>query len=113
MSYKPALPFNVPARILKGEYVKINGVKTKRFIDDDLIFVSARSYGGSEKTVNDQIVIEDTIEIETWYRPDITSIDGLRLLDDRSEWEIINHPENIRRENRWLKFKIRRLAGNV
>lgn len=113
MTYTPSLPFNVSARILKGEYVKINGVKTKKFTDGDQIFVSARSYGGSERTVNDQIVVEDTIQIETWFRPDITSIDGLRLLDDESEWEIINYPENIERKNRWLKFKIRRIVGNV
>lgn len=111
--YKPRGLFTVPAMILKGRYVKINGVKTKEFTDGELIFVSAKSYGGTERIINDQVVIEDTIEIETWYRPDITSIDGLRLLDDASEWEIVNHPENIERRNQWLKFRIRRMAGNV
>lgn len=113
MTYTPAMPFNVPARILKGEYVRVNGVKTKRFTDGDVIFVSARSYGGTERTINDKVVIEDTIQIETWYRPDITSIDGLRLLDDDSEWEIVNHPEDIERRHQWLKFKIRRMEGGV
>lgn len=113
MNYKPSLPFNVPARILKAEYTKVNGVKTKRFTDGDQIFVSARSYGGTERTINDQVIIEDTIQIETWYRPDITSMDGLRLLDDGSEWEIVNHPEDIDRRHQWLKFKIKRIVGNV
>lgn len=113
MTYVPSSQFNVPARILKGQYTKINGVKKKQFTDGDQIFVSAKSYGGSERTVNDQVVVEDTIQIETWYRPDITSIDGLRLLDDDSEWEIVNHPEDIERRHQWLKFKIRRMVGNV
>lgn len=113
MNYKPALPFNVPARILKGKYTKVNGVKVKTFTDTDMIWVSAKSYGGSERVINDQVVIEDTIQIETWYRPDITSMDGLRLLDDGSEWEIVNHPEDIDRRHQWLKFKIRRMVGGV
>lgn len=111
--YRPSVPFNVPARILKGQYVKVNGVKTKEFTDGEVIFVSAKSYGGTERIINDQVIVEDTIEIETWYRPDITSIDGLRLLDDASEWEIVNHPEDIERRHQWLKFKIRRMVGNV
>lgn len=113
MSYKPAVPYNVPARIIKGEYVKVNGVKTKRFTDGEVIFVSAKSYGGTEKDVNGQIVIEDTMNIETWFRPDITSADRIRLLDDASEWEILNHPEDIDRRHRWLKFKVRRVSGGV
>ena len=113
MAYKPSLPFNVPARILKAEYKKVNGVKVKTFVDGDQIWVSAKSYGGTERVINDQVVIEDTINIETWYRPDITSMDALRLLDDGSEWEIVNHPEDIDRRHQWLKFKIRRMAGGV
>lgn len=111
--YKPTFPFNVPARILKGEYRKINGVNTKTFTDGDLVFISAKSYGGSENNVNDVIVITDTIDVETWYRPDISSTDGLRLLDDGSEWEIINHPEDIERRHQYLKFKIQRKKGGA
>lgn len=112
-SYRPSMPFNVPAQILKGEYRNVNGVKRKVFTVGDVIFVSAKSYGGTETNINGKIVIEDTINIETWYRPDITSIDGLRLLDDGSLWEIVNHPENIDRRNQFLKFKIRRREGGA
>lgn len=113
MSYRPTSLFSVPAQVLKGEYKKANGVDTKTFTDGDGIFVSAKSYGGSEREVNGRLVIEDTMQVETWYRPDITSVDGIRLLDDGSEWEIINNPENIERRNQWLRFKVRRRAGNV
>lgn len=113
MTYKPSMPFNVPAQILKGEYVKVNGIKTKQFSDGAQIFVSAKSYGGTERIINDRVVIEDTLNIETWYRSDIASIDGLRLLDDGSEWEIINHPEDIDRRHQFLKFKVRRSTGGA
>lgn len=112
-SYKPSVPFNVPALILKGEYTKVNGVNVKTFTDGDQIFVSAKSYGGTENNVNDVIVITDTINIETWYRPDITGTDGLRLLDDGSEWEIINNPEDIERRHQFLKFKVQRRKGGA
>ena len=112
-SYKPSMPFNVPAQIIKAEYKRVNGIRTKVFTDGDVIFVSAKSYGGTEHTINEKVVIEDTINIETWYRHDITSTDGLRLLDDGSEWEIINHPEDIDRRHQFLKFKIRRRTGGA
>ena len=91
----------------------VNGVKVKRYRDGDRIFCSAKSYGGTEKVINDKYVILDTLEIETWYRPDITGKDGLRLLDDGSEWEIINSPENINRANQFLKFKLQRMTGGA
>lgn len=112
-SYKPSMPFNVPALILKCKYRKVNGIKTKVFEEGDQIFVSAKSYGGTERIINDKVVVEDTINIETYYRPDITSIDRIRLLDDGSEWEICNNPENIDRRNQFLKFKIQRRKGNA
>lgn len=112
-NYKPQTPFNVPAQILKGEYAKVNGINSKTFADGPTIWVSAKSYGGTEKEVNDKIVIVDTLSIETWYRPDITAADGIRLLDDGSEWEILNTPENIERRNQWLKFKVQRMKGGA
>lgn len=111
--YRPSSPFTTPAMILGAEYHKVNGVEHKTFVERDMIYVTAKSYGGTEREVNGRLVIEDTLQIETWYRPDITSSDHIRLLDDNSEWEIINEPENIERRNQFLKFKLRRFAGNV
>ena len=113
MSYTPKMPFTVPALILKCEYRKVNGINTKTLTEGDRINVSARSYGGTERVLNDKVVIEDTIEIETWYRPDIKSKDCIRLLDDGSVWEIINHPEDIDRRHQYLKFKIQRKKGGA
>ena len=113
MPYNPQMPFNVPAQILKGAYEKINGVNVKTFTDGDIIWISAKSYGGTEKVVNDEYIIVDTLNIDTWYRPDITAMDGIRLLDDNSEWEIMNTPENIDRRNQFLKFKVQRMKGGA
>ncbi len=111
--YRPELPFNVPAQILKATYKRTNGVNTKIFEAGDVINVSARTYGGTERKDNNVYVIEDTIKIETWYRPDITSIDHIKLLDDNSEWEILVSPENIERKNQFLVFKCKRIKGNA
>ena len=111
--YKPKMPFNVPARILHCTYTKINGVNTKNYTEGEQIFVSARSFGGTEKTTNDTYTILDTMEVDTWYRPDITSIDRIMLLDDNSIWEIISSPENIDRRNQYLRFKIERIKGDA
>lgn len=112
-SYKPSFPFNVPARILTATFTKVNGVNVKSFTDGDQIFVSAKSYGGTERVVDDQYVIVDTLSIETWFRPDITSDCCIKLLDDNSIWEILNTPEDIDRRHQFLKFKVQRYKGNA
>lgn len=110
--YVPKSPFNVKAQLLKGEYKKVNGVTTKTLIPSFEFWVSAKSYGGTEKTINDKLVIEDTLVIETPFHPDIKAADVVRLLDDNSEWEILNTPEDIERRHLYLKFKVRRFTGN-
>lgn len=112
--YKVKQPFNVPAKILFATFKKINGVSKKVFVEsEETIFVSAKSYGGTEQVINDNYVIVDTMEIETWYRPDITSECNLKLLDDNSEWEILNSPENVDRMKQVLKFKVKRIKGGA
>ena len=110
--YTPKAPFNVRAQLLKAEFKKINGVNTKTYTPSFEFWVSAKSYGGTEKTVNDKLVIEDTLVIETPYHPDISAADNICLLDDMSEWEILNTPEDIERRHLYLKFKVRRIIGN-
>lgn len=111
--YRPSSPFTTPAKILNGSYVSVNGVRTKTYVEGATIFVSAKSYGGTEKTINDVYVIEDTMVIETWYRPDIKGTDRIVLLDDNSEWEIMNTPEDIERRHQYLRFKVKRIKGGA
>ena len=50
------MPFNVPAQIMKTKYETVNGVKTKTFTDWEMIWVSAKSYGGTERIITDKVV---------------------------------------------------------
>lgn len=111
--YNPQQPFNVPAQILTATTTKINGVVQKTFTAGDNFFCSAKAYGGTEKTVNGIYSIEDTMQIETYYRPDIKGDGRIKLLDDNSEWDIISPPENIDRRNQFLLFKVRRVKGGA
>lgn len=111
--YKPNLPYNVPAKLLHATWSNVNGVNTKSFVEGEQIFISAKSYGGTEKIVDNQYVIVDTLVIETWFRPDITSDDRIQLLDDNSIWEILNSPEDIDRRHQYLKFKVQRIKGGA
>lgn len=111
--YKPRQPFNVPAQILTVTFTKVNGVNQKTVVAGDTFFCSARSYGGTEKTINGLIEIEDTMQIETYYRPDIVAKGKIKLLDDNSEWDIISDPENVERRNQYLLFKVRRVTGGA
>lgn len=111
--YKPKSPFNVPAQLLISSTEKINGIVKKTFVEDFTFFCSAKSYGGTEKVINDKYIVEDTIEIETWYDPKITSNCRIKLLDDNSTYEIITPPENIERRNQFLKFKVKRINGGA
>lgn len=111
--YTPKQPFNVPAQILIATTRKVNGVNQKTFTNGDPFFCSARSFGGTEKVVNGVYTLEDTMQIETYYRPDIKADCHIKLLDDNSEWEIISDPENIERRNQFLIFKVRRIKGGA
>lgn len=113
MSYKPKFPFNVPAELLVAETTFNKGTTKKQYTSVGQIFVSAKSYGGTERVINDKYVIEDTMVMETWYNPTIESDSRIRLLDDGSEWEVINSPEDIDRMHRYLRFKVKRLKGGA
>lgn len=79
----------------------------------NLFFGSFKTYGGTEKTVNGVYSIEDTANIETWYRPDITSNCRIARADDGAVFDIINEPEDINQRHQFLKFKVRRVKGGA
>lgn len=114
--YRPNLPFSVPLILLKPTITKAVGVVTKTLPDlkdGILIFGTFKTYGGTEKTVDGLLSIEDTADVETWYRPDITSDCIIALADTGTKYQIINEPENIDRRNQFLKFKVQRVKGGV
>lgn len=109
--YRPKEPFTTPLLLLNPTYDTVKGVTKKEYEPVDYINCSFKSYGGTETTVNDVYSVIDTVNIETWYRPDITSASRLQLGDN--VYEVIGVPENISQRNQYLKFKIRSVRGGA
>lgn len=118
-TFRPSLPFTTPLIVLKPTYETVAGVRKKiipELSDGIQIFGTFRTYGGSrnrEKAVDGIYSIEDTADVETWYRPDITSDCLIALASTGAKYEILGEPENIYQRNQFLKMKIRRVKGAV
>ena len=118
MSYMPneIKQLNTPMKlIVVDKYEKTNGVSKPIYKDavDPIIFCNFKTFGGKEVVNNGRYVIEDTANIVTWYRPDITSDCLLVRLSDNATFEILNEPENIEQRNQYLKFVIKRTKGRA
>ena len=109
--YKPSGPFVVPAILQVPTTTTVKGVQKKTYEKKDDIFISFRTFGGTEKTSNDVITVENTGTVETWYRPDIKS--DCRLIIDDLPYEILGSPENINMRNQYLVFKVRAVKGGA
>lgn len=109
--YQPQVPFNVPAIHFRRATKKVNGVNQEYFTEGDIFYCSAKSYGGTEKTVNGVYVVEDTWTIDAWYNPAFGKGDRIRFLDDNTEYEILASPENINRRGQYMRFKVSRIGG--
>ena len=78
--YRPSEPFTTPVLLFNPTYATVLGVTKKVYPEKgELIFCSFKTYGGTESSVNDQLAVIDTANIETWYRPDITSASMIKL----------------------------------
>lgn len=100
----------------KKEYPTIKealAIKDKNDNSINLFFGSFKSYGGTERIVNGIYSIEDTANIETWYRPDISSNCRIARANDGAIFDVINEPENINMRNQFLKFKVKRVKGGA
>lgn len=92
---------------------KKNGVNVRSYPENGTdIFISFKTFGGTEQTVNGVFSILDTAQVVTWYRSDIKADCRIRLADG-SVYEIIGTPENINMENLYLMFKVQRLKGGA
>ncbi len=114
--YKPFVPFNVALILLVPTYSIVSGVNTKTFptlSEGNLFYGSFKTYGGTERDVNGLYSIEDTANIECWYRPDIKSDCRIAIPMTGAIYEIFGEPENINMRNQYLRFKVRRVKGGV
>lgn len=117
-NYMPSAPFNVPVHLLKvvGSSV-VKGVPVNTYeqpTNDNIIYCSFKTYGGTETTVNGILTVIDTAYVETWYRPDITANCRICKADNPSEvYEIMGRPENINNRNQFTKFKVKAVTGGA
>lgn len=111
-AYRPSLPFTFPMKLFSTKESRVNGILKKEYIQVDSIFVSFKTYGGTETEKNGAYSILDTAQIETWYRPDIKSNSILETMDGK-RYEVIGEPENINMRNQFIKFKVQRIKGGA
>lgn len=109
--YKPNFPYTTVLELYKANVSKVKGVTVKTYEYVDVINCNFKSYGGTEVTSNDTLVVEDTANIETWYRPDITASSQFKL--GAKTYEVLGEPENIDQRNQFLKFKVRGVKGGT
>ena len=112
--YQPSAPFTTPVMLLVPEYKTVKGVRKKVYPDGGpILWCSFKTYGGTERDVNGVYSIEDTANVETWFRPDIKSDCQILIPDTEAIYEIINEPENINMRNQYCKFKVSRIKGGA
>ncbi len=92
---------------------KVRGTQTYDWPQDGpIFFANLKSYGGTERMANDLWVIEDTLMLTTWYRPDITANRRVQIMQTGAIYEIINEPENWELRNQFLVCKLKRVKGH-
>ena len=111
MSYRPNEPFSTIVGLYNPTSTTVKGVPVKSWTKVDDINCSFKTYGGTESTSNDVLSVIDTANIETWYRPDITSASQIRL--GAKVYEVIGEPEDIEQRHQFLKFKVRGVKGGA
>lgn len=111
-AYSPSSPFNVPAFLMVPTTKTVKGVQKKTFTkSENPFFCSFRTFGGTEKTVNDVVVVEDTATLETWYDPAIKADCNIEV--DGKQYEILGTPENIQMRNQFMLLKVRAIKGGA
>ena len=115
MAYKPAAPFNVAMKLLQPISTSTQGVVKKTFQKPENVpnyfFGSFRTFGGTEREINDVYTLEDTATIDCWFDPAIKANCRVYVCDTGATYEVIGTPENIDMRNQYLRFKVRRIGG--
>ncbi len=111
--YQPSDVFDVPMYLFTPETVTVKG-STKKILPEKgkLIFCTFRTFGGTEKIIDNVLSVENTAVIETWYRSDIRADCVLKDVNGLA-YEILGTPENISMKNMYLKFKVRAVKGGA
>lgn len=114
--FKLAGPLNVALKLLIPTYSSSYGVQKKTFptMENGLDFNgSFRTFGGTEKTIDGLLSVENTAVVETWYRPDIASNCRIGVPETGKVFEILGEPENIGMRNQYLRIKLIEVKGGA
>lgn len=109
-------PLSTPLMLLIPTYSESYGVNVKTYPDIEngvLIYGSFKTYGGTERDVNNIYSIENTAIIKTWYRPDIQSDCRIAVIETGEIYDILGEPENISMRNQFLQFKVMQVNGGA
>jgi len=109
--YQPQGVFNVWFQLMKRELKFVNGHNIETFTPSFKSKCSCINYSTNNSNVNDLKSYQDTWSFESRYTPLIQAGDRIVLLDDNSVYDIVGNPENVRRENKYIKFKMVRVNG--
>ena len=75
------------------------------------LFANFKSRGGTESVVNGKLVIDETADIVTSWRPDISPDCLLVRTEDNAKFEIVGDIEDYSFMHIGLGFSVRRLKG--
>ena len=111
--YRPSSPFVVSMFLYIPTTTTAKGSTKNTYPETgEQINCSFRTFGGTEKTVDGVISVENTAIVETWYRPDIKANCILKDVDGLA-YEILGTPEDIEQRHQFLRFKIRATKGGA
>ena len=105
--------------LLNPSYSTVKGVRVETYPDADpsklgdnnLIFGTFRSYGGTDTQANDLSVVEKTGYIDTWYRSDIRSNTRIYVVETQDIYEVLGDPEDISMRHQYMKIRVRKIGG--
>lgn len=113
-TFKPSFPYSTTVELFTPTIDKKKGTNVKIWPETgEIIHCSFKTYGGTETTINDVYALEDTANVETWYRPDIKPECRIKVLKTGMYYEIMNTPENIDMRNQFCRFKVKAIRGDA
>lgn len=105
--------YNTPLLLYIPKTITAKGSTKKIYpTEPEMIFCSFKTFGGTENFSNGTLVVEDTVQVETWYRPDITADCRLQTVEGK-KYEILGSPENINMQCQIMRFKLRAVKGGA
>jgi len=114
--YRPSKPMDVPLLLypVVSAEEKLGKLVKNYATEGILFFGSFATYGGTERTVNGALVIEDTATVETWYRPDFAASGRIALANAPAKvYEIVGEPEDIEQRHQFCRMRLTRVAGGA